>query len=65
MKTIEDLKSRAKELSKKVVLYSKQAGTILPKDRKEGMRLVRLSRETSKRCQVVLSEIIRREQLEN
>jgi hypothetical protein len=64
MKTIEELRVRAKELSKQVVLYSKQAGEVLPKDRKEGMNLMRQARETSKRCQVVMGEILRQENLE-
>ena len=64
MKTVEELKVRAKELSKQVVAYSKQAGEVLPNNRKEGMNLMRQARETSKRCQVVMSEIIRQEKLE-
>lgn len=64
MKTIEELKVRAKELSKQVVSYSKQAGETLPMDRKKGMDLMRQARETSKRCQVVMGEILRREKLE-
>ena len=63
MKTIEELKVRAKELSKQAVLYSKQAGEVLPLDRKEGINLMRQARETSKRCQVIIGEIIRQEKL--
>lgn len=65
MKTIEELKTRAKELSKQTVALSHQAGEILPQNREEGVSLMRQARETSKRCQVVVGEIMRREKLEN
>jgi predicted TIM-barrel fold metal-dependent hydrolase len=64
MKTIEELKIRARELSKQTVALSHQAGQVLPQDRKEGLNLMRQAREMSKRCQVVVGEIIRREKLE-
>jgi hypothetical protein len=64
MKTVEQLKTRAKELSKQAASYSRQAGEILPKDRKQGMDLMRQAREASKRCQIVINEILRLEQLQ-
>ncbi len=62
MKTVEELKARAKELSKETVAYSKQGIALLQSGNiKEGSSLMRQANETSKRCQVVVDEIIRRE----
>jgi hypothetical protein len=65
MKTIEELRSRAKELSKEAVLYSLLAGEVIQSDRKKGVSLMRQAREASQRFQVIAGEIIRREKLEN
>lgn len=65
MKTIEELRSRAKELSKEAVLYSRQAGEVIQSDRKKGVSLMRQAREAGQRFQVIAGEIIRREKLEN
>ena len=64
MKTTEDLRARAKELSSQVTGYSKQGVELIHAGkRKEGHELMRKAYETSKRCQAVLGEIIRREKL--
>lgn len=61
MKSIEELKARALELTKLAASYARQAGEIIKTDRKKGLDLMRQAREASKRSQVVIGEILRRE----
>jgi hypothetical protein len=61
MKTVEELKVRAKELGKQAADYSRQANRVLPTNREEGKALMRKAYESSKRCQVLINEILRRQ----
>ncbi len=59
MKTNEELKTRIKELSKQAVTYSKAAVESENLDDKRQFR--RQAMETSKRFQVLIGELIRRQ----
>lgn len=61
MKTIEELKVRAKELGRQAADYSRQANQVFQTDHEQGKILMRQAYDTSKRCQVVLNEIRRLE----
>jgi hypothetical protein len=64
MKTVEQLRAKAKELSKETLSYSRQGIALLQSgNMKEGSSLMRQAHETNKRFQVVLDEIIRLEKL--
>ncbi len=64
MKTVEQLKARAKQLGSEITSYSKQATALIQAgQREEGHELMRKAYHTSKRCQVVIGEIIRMEKL--
>jgi hypothetical protein len=66
MKTTEQLKVRAKQLGQEAASYSKQGLELIKSgSRTEGSQLMKNAYETSKRCQVVIGEILRRQQLEN
>jgi uncharacterized tellurite resistance protein B-like protein len=61
MKTVDELKVRAKELGKQAASYSRQATQLLPTDREQSKELMKKAYESSKRCQVVIGEILRLE----
>ncbi|MBW4668008.1 MAG: hypothetical protein KME60_11415 [Cyanomargarita calcarea GSE-NOS-MK-12-04C] len=61
MKTLEELKSRAKELGHLAAEYSRQANQVHATDREQGKMLMRQAYDASKRCQVVIKEILRYE----
>ena len=65
MKTIEDLKARAKELGKECADYSKRGVELLESgEREAGSKLMHEAHRTSKRCQVIVGEILRMQKLE-
>lgn len=61
MKTTEELKARAHELTKLAASYARQAGEVIKLDRRKGMDLMKQAREASQRSQVIIGEILRRE----
>ena len=61
MKTLEQVKARAKELGKQAADYSREANQVHATDREQGKILMRRAYEASKRCQVVIGEILRQE----
>lgn len=61
MKTIEELKARAHELTKLAASYARQAGEVIKTDRKQGLDFMRQAREASKRSQIIIREILRQE----
>ncbi|BDA71767.1 hypothetical protein CAL7716_059330 [Calothrix sp. PCC 7716] len=61
MKTIEELKARAHELTKLAASYSRQAGEIIRIDRRKGLDLMKQAYEASQRSQVIVREILRQE----
>jgi hypothetical protein len=62
MKTIEELKTRIKQLGKQAAEYSHQAVQIFDTDPQQNRALMRQAHEASKRCQLLISEVMRREQ---
>ena len=61
MKTLEQLKARAKELGHLAADYSRQANQVHATDCERGKALMRQAYDASKRCQVVINEILRYE----
>lgn len=61
MKSIEELKARAHELTKLAASLARQAGEIIRTDRRKGLDLMRQAYEASQRSQVIVGEILRRE----
>lgn len=61
MKSIEELKARAHELTKLAAEFARQAGEIIRTDRRKGLDLMRQAYEASQRSQVIVGEILRRE----
>lgn len=60
MKTLEQLKTRIKELGKQMTGYSRQGIDLIKQgDRKNGHELMKQAYETSKRCQVLINELKR------
>ncbi|MCC5610422.1 MULTISPECIES: hypothetical protein [unclassified Nostoc] len=58
---MKDLKARAKELAHQAADYSRQAVQVSPKDREQGRTLMRQARDASRRCQVLIQEILRQQ----
>lgn len=63
MKTNLELKARIKELGKQAVDYSHQAVQIFDFDPVQNRALMKQAHEASKRCQVLINELLRRESL--
>jgi hypothetical protein len=61
MKTIEQLKARAKELGKQAADYSREANQVYPTNQEMGKKLMQQAHDSSKRCQVIIKEILRRQ----
>ncbi len=59
MKTVEDLRTRIKELSKQAVELSGKAMEIYLTDREQAKRYRQQAREAVKRCEVLRQEIKR------
>jgi len=59
MKTIEDLRTRIKELSTQAVEFSKKATEVCLTDQKQAKQLRQQAREAVKRCEVLRQEIKR------
>ena len=62
MKTNIELKARIKELGKQAADYSHQAVQVFDTDREQNRTLMRQAYEASKRCQVLIGELLRRQQ---
>ncbi|BAZ18604.1 hypothetical protein NIES4071_104890 (plasmid) [Calothrix sp. NIES-4071] len=63
MKTTEELKARAHELTKLAASYARQAGEIIRSDRRKGLDLMKQAYEASQRSQVIVGEVLRRERM--
>ena len=61
MKTNFELKARIKELGKQAADYSRQAVQVFDTDREQNRTLMRQAYESSKRCQVLIGELLRRQ----
>lgn len=59
MKTIEELKTRVKELSGQTVEFSKKASEVCLTDREQAKHFRQLALDASKRCQVLIQELKR------
>ncbi|MBW4508541.1 MAG: hypothetical protein KME64_18810 [Scytonematopsis contorta HA4267-MV1] len=64
MKTLEDLKTRIKELAKETVALQTEGVALLKTDFEKSRELTRKAHETSKRCGVLLQEFNRRRKRE-
>ncbi len=58
---MKDLKARAKELAHQATDYSRQAVQVSPTDREQGRILMRQARDASRRCQILIQEILRQQ----
>ncbi|MBV9388256.1 MAG: hypothetical protein JOZ78_17685 [Chroococcidiopsidaceae cyanobacterium CP_BM_ER_R8_30] len=58
---MKDLKVRAKELAHQATDYSQQAVQISPTNREQGRILMRQARDASRRCQVLIQEMLRQQ----
>ncbi len=61
MKTNFELKARIKELGKEAADYSRQAVQVFDTDGEQNRTLMRQAYESSKRCQVLIGELLRRQ----
>jgi hypothetical protein len=62
VKTDEQLKARIKELGREMTNYSRQGVELTGQgDRRQGHQMMKLAHETSKRCQVLIGELLRRQ----
>jgi hypothetical protein len=61
MKTIEELKTRIRELSSQAVAFSKQATEVCLTDREQAKKYRQQAREASRSCQVLIQELKRQE----
>ncbi len=59
MKTIEELKTRIKELSSQAVKFSKKVTEVCLTDREQAKQFRQQAREASKRCQLLIQELKR------
>jgi hypothetical protein len=59
MKTIEQLKTRIRELGKLAAQFSQQAVEVSKTNREQSKILMRQAREASKQCQVLIQELKR------
>ncbi|MEH2064695.1 MAG: hypothetical protein V7K50_20965 [Nostoc sp.] len=59
MKTIEELKTRIKELSKQAVELRQQASEVYLTNQEEAKQFRQQAREACKRCQVLIQELKR------
>jgi hypothetical protein len=59
MKTTEQLEARIQELVQQMADYSRQAVEIRGQDRHQSRLLMRQAYEASKRCQVLIAELLR------
>ncbi|MGV0104400.1 ATPase involved in DNA repair [Nostoc sp. DSM 114167] len=59
MKTIEELKTRIKELSSQAVKFSKKATEVCLTNREQAKHFRQQAREASKRCQLLIQELKR------
>ncbi|MBE9212907.1 hypothetical protein IQ247_09415 [Plectonema cf. radiosum LEGE 06105] len=65
MKTVEELKSRIKEISSECVDCAKRGNELIHAgNREEGSKLMWQAFRASKRCQALYAELVRREKLE-
>lgn len=63
MKTAEQLETRIKELGNQMADFSQQAIEIREKDRNQSRILMRQAYEASKRCQLLINELLRQQQV--
>ncbi|MUG99776.1 hypothetical protein F7734_48895 [Scytonema sp. UIC 10036] len=61
MKTIEDLKTRAKELSKQAVDLRRKGSEVYESDPQQAKQYRQQAREAMKRCQVLIQELKRQQ----
>jgi hypothetical protein len=62
VKTDLELKARIKELGREMTNYSRQGVEFTREgDRKQGHQMMKLAHETSRRCQVLIGELLRRQ----
>jgi prefoldin subunit 5 len=61
MKTIEDLRNRAKELSKQAVELRRKGSEVYSTNQELAKQLRQQAREAMKRCQVLIQEIKRQQ----
>jgi ribosomal protein L29 len=61
MKTIEELKTRIKELSKQAVELRQQASEVYLTNQEQAKQFRQLAREANKRCQVLIQELKRQQ----
>lgn len=61
MKTNVELKARIKELGKQAADYSRQAVQVFDIDQEQNRTLMRQAYDSSKRCQVLIGELLRRQ----
>ncbi|MBD2168651.1 hypothetical protein H6G04_30185 [Calothrix membranacea FACHB-236] len=61
MKTVEQLKTRIKELSALAVTFSKKATEVCLTDREQAKQYRQQAREASRSCQVLIQELKRQE----
>ncbi|BAZ10720.1 hypothetical protein NIES4071_25430 [Calothrix sp. NIES-4071] len=59
MKTAEQLEAQIQELGRQMADYSRQAVEIRRQDRQQSRLLMRQAYEASKRCQVLIAELLR------
>lgn len=59
MKTVEDLRTRIKELSKQAVDLRKQASEIYETDKEQAKHFRDMARDSLKRCEVLRQELKR------
>ena len=59
MKTIEDLRTRIKELSKQAVEFRQKASEVYEANKEQAKHLREQAREAMKRCEVLRQEIKR------
>jgi len=65
LKTTQELEDRVKELGRLRTQYSRQGVELIKQgDRKAGHQMMKQAYETSKRCGVLLNELIRRQKQE-
>ena len=59
MKTVEDLRNRAKELSKQAVEFRRKGSEVYEENKEQAKYFRQQAREAMKRCQVLIQEIKR------
>ncbi len=58
---LDELRAKAKEYSTQAKNYSRKAMEISPTNREQGREFMKKARDASRRCQVLINEILRRD----